>query len=135
MNTQLNYHHLRYFLAVATCGGITSASEALHVSAPTLSAQVRELEEFFGTTLFRREGRRMTPTETGRHLLGYAERIFSMGDEMVDSVKRGGFSGPGTVFLGVADAVPKLLAARLLERAEPSQHAQQDQQNAAEAER
>jgi LysR family transcriptional activator of nhaA len=59
----------------------------------------------------------MTPTETGRHLLGYAERIFSMGDEMVDSVKRGGFSGPGTVFLGVADAVPKLLAARLLERA------------------
>jgi LysR family transcriptional activator of nhaA len=117
MNTQLNYHHLRYFLAVATCGGITSAAEALHVSAPTLSAQVRELEEFFGTALFRREGRRMTPTETGRHLLGYAERIFSMGDEMVDSVKRGGFSGPGTVFLGVADAVPKLLAARLLERA------------------
>ena len=72
MNTQLNYHHLRYFLAVATCGGITSAAEALHVSAPTLSAQVRELEEFFGTTLFRREGRRMTPTETGRHLLGFA---------------------------------------------------------------
>ncbi|MEI8294272.1 MAG: LysR family transcriptional regulator [bacterium] len=117
MNTQLNYHHLRYFLAVAKCGGITSASESLHVSAPTLSAQVRELEDFFGTALFRREGRRMTPTETGRHLLAYAERIFSMGDEMVDSVKRGGFSGPGTVFLGVADAVPKLLAARLLERA------------------
>jgi len=117
MNTQLNYHHLRYFLAVANCGGITSAARVLNVSAPTLSAQVRELEEFFGATLFRREGRRMAPTETGRHLLGYAERIFSMGDEMVDSIKRGSLTGPGTVFLGVADAVPKLLAARLLERA------------------
>jgi DNA-binding transcriptional LysR family regulator len=50
-------------------------------------------------------------------LQAYAERIFSMGDEMVDSVKRGGLSGPGTVFWEVADAVPKLLAARLLERA------------------
>jgi len=117
MNTQLNYHHLRYFLAVATCGGITAAADALHISAPTLSAQVRELEEFFGIMLFRREGRRMTLTETGRHLMGYAERIFAMGDEMVDSVKRGGFSSPGVVFLGVADAIPKLLAARLLERA------------------
>lgn len=117
MNTQLNYHHLRYFLAVAKCGGISSASESLRISAPTLSSQVKELEDFFETPLFRRERRSMIPTETGRHLLGYAERIFSLGDEMVDSVKRGGFNGPGTVFLGVADAVPKLLAARLLERA------------------
>jgi DNA-binding transcriptional LysR family regulator len=47
MNTQLNYHHLRYFLAVATNGGITAASEAIHVSAPTLSAQLKELEPWW----------------------------------------------------------------------------------------
>lgn len=116
MNIQLNYHHLRYFLAVATNGGITAAAATLHVSAPTLSTQLRELESFFEKPLFRREGRRLRLTETGHLLQRYAERIFSMGDEMVDAVKRGGLPGPGTIFLGVADAVPKLLAARLLDR-------------------
>lgn len=117
MNTQLNYHHLRYFLAVATSGGITSAAATMHLSAPTLSAQIKELEGFFGKPLFRREGRRMRLTETGRLLLRYAERIFAAGDEMVEVVRRGKLAGPGTVFLGVADGVPKLLVARLLGRA------------------
>ena len=117
MNTQLNYHHLRYFLAVATNGGITAASEAIHVSAPTLSAQLKELEAFFGKPLFRREGRQMRLTEDGRHLLRYAERIFATGDEMVEVLQRGKSAGPGTVFLGVSDGVPKLLVARLLDRA------------------
>jgi LysR family transcriptional activator of nhaA len=117
MNTQLNYHHLRYFLAVATNEGITPAAAALNLSAPTLSAQIKDLEGYFGKPLFRREGRRMRLTETGRLLLRYAERIFATGDEMVEVVRRGKLQGPGTVFLGVADAVPKLLVARLLERA------------------
>ena len=56
MNLQLNYHHLRYFLAVATEGGITAAASVLHVSPPTLSAQVRELEGSLGVELFRRQG-------------------------------------------------------------------------------
>jgi LysR family transcriptional regulator, transcriptional activator of nhaA len=120
MNTQLNYHHLRYFLAVATNEGITPASAALKVSAPTLSAQVKELENFFGKPLFRREGRRMRPTETGRLLMRYAERIFATGDEMVEVLRGGKLAEPGTVFLGVSDAVPKLLVARLLDRASRS---------------
>lgn len=117
MNTQLNYHHLRYFLAVATSGGITPAAAAIHVSAPTLSAQLKELEAYVGKPLFRREGRRMRLTEDGRVILRYAERIFATGDEMVEVLRRGKSAGPGTVFLGVADAVPKLLVARLLDRA------------------
>lgn len=117
MNTQLNYHHLRYFLAVATSGGITQAAAAIHVSAPTLSTQLKELEHFVGKPLFRREGRRMRLTEDGRLILRYAERIFSTGDEMVEMLKRGKSAGPGTVFLGVSDGVPKLLVARLLDRA------------------
>lgn len=117
MNLQLNYHHLRYFYAVATSGGITGAAEALRVSAPTLSAQVRELENFLGTELFHRQGRRMELSESGRVVLRYAERIFSLGDELAEVVGRGEPGGPASVFLGLADAVPKLLAARLLERA------------------
>jgi LysR family transcriptional activator of nhaA len=117
MNTQMNYHHLRYFLSVARCGGITPATRQLNVSAPTLSTQIRELEGFFEKPLFLRHGRSLELTETGRLLMGYAERIFSLGDEMIEVVQRGGAPGPGTVFLGVSDGVPKLLVARLLKEA------------------
>ncbi|NBR49666.1 LysR family transcriptional regulator, partial [bacterium] len=77
MNLQLNYHHLRYFLAVATEGGIKAATEALHVSAPTLSAQVRELEGFLEVELFRREGKSLILSDAGRVVKRYAERIFA----------------------------------------------------------
>lgn len=117
MNTQLNYHHLRYFLAVASQGGIKAASAVVNVSSPTLSAQVRELETFFGRELFRREGRKMVLTDAGRIVQRYAERIFSFGDEMLEVLGRGGADGMETVFLGIVDSVPKLLVSRVLSRA------------------
>jgi LysR family transcriptional regulator, transcriptional activator of nhaA len=117
MNFQLNYHHLRYFLGVAAAGGIKAASDELHVSPPTLSAQVRELEGFLGRPLFLREGRSLVLTDTGRVVRRYAERIFAFGDEMVEVVRRGAPSGQETVYLGVVDAVPKLLASAILVRA------------------
>ena len=117
MNVQLNYHHLRYFLAVAAEGGIKAASDALHVSPPTLSAQVRELEGFLGAPLFLREGRRLIPTDAGLVVRRYAERIFALGDEMVEVVHRGAPVGAHTVHLGIADAVPKLLVSSILIRA------------------
>jgi LysR family transcriptional activator of nhaA len=116
MNLQLNYHHLRYFLAVATQGGIKAATEALHVSAPTLSAQVRELEGFLEVELFRREGKSLILSDAGRVVKRYAERIFAFGDEMVEVVQRGGAGGAETVYLGIGDAVPKLLASHILVR-------------------
>jgi len=116
MNLQLNYHHLRYFLAVATEGGITAAASVLHVSPPTLSAQVRELEGSLGVELFRRQGKAMVLTDAGRVVKRYAERIFAFGDEMAEVVRRGGAGEPETVYVGIADAVPKLLASRLLLR-------------------
>ena len=117
MDTQLNYHHLRYFLAVAAEGGIKAASDILHVSPPTLSAQVRELEDFLGTPLFLREGKSLVLTDAGRMVKGYAERIYGFGDEMVEVIRRGGAGGPETVFVGIVDALPKLLASRLLVKA------------------
>jgi LysR family transcriptional activator of nhaA len=117
MNLQLNYHHLRYFLGVASEGGIQAASKALHVSAPTLSAQVRELEEFLGAALFRREGRSMTLTDAGRLVKRYAERIMGFGDELVEVIRRGGAAGSETVYVGIGDAVPKLLASSVLVKA------------------
>lgn len=117
MNLQLNYHHLRYFLAVAVEGGIKAASATLHVSSPTLSAQVRELEDFLGCPLFLREGKRLVLTDTGRVVRRYAERIFNLGDEMAEVVRRGSPEGPQTVFVGIVDAVPKFVASAILVRA------------------
>jgi len=78
----MNYQHLLYFRAVAVAGGITSAARRLRLTPPTLSAQVRVLEEALGTTLFERNARGMTLTEDGHVVLRYADRIFALGDEM-----------------------------------------------------
>ena len=75
----LNYHHLRYFWAAAREGSVTRASEKLHVSQPAVSAQIRDLEEALGEKLFKRSGRSISLTETGRVVYRYAEEIFGLG--------------------------------------------------------
>jgi len=89
MVRRLNYHHLRYFWAVAKEGHLTRAAEQLHVSQSALSAQIRKLEDELGHTLFEREGRALRLTEAGRLTLGYAESIFSLGRELMAAVESG----------------------------------------------
>lgn len=111
----LNYHHLRYFWVVAKEGGLRKASDKLHVSQPTISAQVAALENALGEKLFRRTGRNLALTDTGQHVLSYAEEIFSLGQDLLSSVRQRPTARPLRVHLGVADALPKLFAYRLIE--------------------
>jgi LysR family transcriptional regulator, transcriptional activator of nhaA len=111
----LNYHHLRYFWMVAKEGGLTRAAAKLHVSQPTISAQIRALEGVIGEKLFKREGRNLVLTDTGQHVLNYAEEIFSLGRDLLNSVKQRPTSRPLRVQLGVADALPKMVAYRIIE--------------------
>jgi LysR family transcriptional activator of nhaA len=111
----LNYHHLRYFWVVAREGGLRKAADKLHVSQPTISAQLQALEAVLGGKLFHRTGRNLTLTETGQHALVYAEEIFSTGQELLDSLKQRPTSRPLRVRLGVADALPKLVTYRIIE--------------------
>ncbi|WP_435605745.1 transcriptional regulator CynR [Pseudomonas knackmussii] len=67
--------HLRYLLAVADNGGFTRAAEALHVSQPTLSQQIRQLEETLGVTLFDRTSRTVKPTDAGQAYIECARRV------------------------------------------------------------
>lgn len=64
--------HIRYFLAVAEQGNFTRAAEALHVSQPTLSQQIKQLEETLGTPLFDRSGRTVRLTDAGMAWMRYA---------------------------------------------------------------
>jgi LysR family transcriptional regulator, transcriptional activator of nhaA len=113
----LNYHHLHYFWRVVRSGGISQAARELHVSSPAVSAQLRELQDFLGEPLFARAGRRLVLTEMGRTVYDYAEDIFSLGRELLDTVRNRPTGRPIRVDIGVADVLPKMIAQWLIEPA------------------
>jgi len=80
---ELNYHHLRYFHAVAHEGNLTRAAARLNIAPSALSAQIGALEERLGQALFHREGRRLVLTEAGRIALSHADAIFAAGEELL----------------------------------------------------
>ena len=111
----LNYHHLLYFWSVAREGSITKASEALRLSQPTISSQIRTLEESLGEKLFVKSGRRLVLTDVGHHVFRYADEIFSLGRELVDTLKGRPTGKPLRLRVGITDVMPKLISHRLLE--------------------
>ncbi len=113
----LNYHHLLYFWTVAREGGVARAAARLHLTHPTISGQIRELEGALGEKLFVRVGRGLQLTEMGRVVFGYADEIFGLGRELMDTVKGRPTGRPVRLVVGVDDVLPKLLVMRLLEPA------------------
>ena len=87
---ELNYHHLRYFHAVAKEGNLTRAAEKLNLSQSALSSQIKALEERLGHSLFARVGRGLELTEVGRIALDHADRIFGTGRELLATLERSG---------------------------------------------
>src|SRR5688572_4790800 len=71
----IELRHLRYFLAVAEANHFTRAATKLHVTQPTLSHQIRQLEGQLGLQLFDRVGRRVKMTAAGELLLPHARRV------------------------------------------------------------
>lgn len=88
--SEFNYHHLRYFQAVAIEGNLTRAAESLNVSQSAVSTQIRLLEERLGQQLFERRGRSLLLTEAGRIALDYANSIFAAGNELVATLQASG---------------------------------------------
>ncbi len=111
----LNYHHLLYFYTVAREGSVTKAAEVLRLAQPTLSGQIRKLEESLDEKLFVRDGRRLVLTDAGQLVYRYADEIFSTGREMMDALRGRPTSRPSKLIVGIADAVPKLVAYSLLD--------------------
>jgi LysR family transcriptional activator of nhaA len=112
---RINYQHLYYFWHVAKLGTISKACEALHLAQPTISGQLAVFEQSVGTQILRKEGRKLVLTDTGRTIFNYAEEIFTLGRELTQTLK-GRDTGRGLRFnLGITDALPKLIAYRLLE--------------------
>ncbi|MFZ0915846.1 MAG: transcriptional activator NhaR [Candidatus Udaeobacter sp.] len=113
----LNFHHLRYFWTVARKGGVRKAADELHVSQPSISAQLRLLEDSLGEKLFKRSGRNLVLTEMGQLVLTYTDEIFSAGRELMNAVKQ----RPGGRLLrlnvGMTDSISKLMGFEFLKPA------------------
>jgi LysR family transcriptional activator of nhaA len=99
---RLNYQHLLYVWMVAREGTVARAAERLHLTQSTLSTQIHRLEDVLGEKLFARRGRRLELTEAGRLAYRYADEIFTLGQEFVETLR------------GQLDALPKLVVRRLL---------------------
>ena len=84
---RLNYHHLRYFWAIAHEGSLTRAADRLNLSQSALSVQLGQLEQQLGHPLFERVGKRLILTEAGRIALDYADTVFKAGDELVSTLQ------------------------------------------------
>lgn len=110
----LNYHHLLYFWTTAREGSIVKASASLRLSPPTISEQIRSLEESLGAKLFEKRGRNLALTDAGRVAFEYAEEIFSRGEELIGALTEGKAGRMARFTIGIADVVPKLIAYRLI---------------------
>ncbi len=110
----INYHHLLYFWTVVRAGSIGRASEELRLAPPTISAQLRSLEESLGEKLLLRSARGVQTTEIGQVVYRYADDIFSLGREMLDTVRGRPTGRPLQVVIGIADVLPKEVSHALI---------------------
>ncbi len=113
----LNYHHLLYFWTVARTGSITAASKELRLASPTISNQIRKLEDDLGEELFLRSGRKLVLTDMGRIAMRYADEIFSLGREFTSAMRERPTGRPLRFCVGIADVLPKNITFHLIEPA------------------
>lgn len=110
----LNYHHLRYFWVAAKEGGLTRAARKLRVSQPSICTQIQVLERALGDKLLRRTPRGLALTEAGQKVFSFAEEIFSLGEDLLSTMKQHPTARPLRVNIGIADSLPKLLTYEML---------------------
>ena len=113
----LNLSHLHYFWTVATEGTIVRAADKLFVTPSTISIQLRLLERSLGQKLFKRSGRNIVLTETGRVVFRYADDMFSIARELVGNISGRPVDGPAILSVGVVNALPKLITHHLIQPA------------------
>ena len=105
---------LRSFVVVAETGGMTAASRQLHLTQAAVSQQIKRLEEALQTRLFDRDRRELSLTPSGQRLLGKAQRMLTLNDEIWTSMVRPEFEGE--VRLGVPHDIVGSLMPQVLKR-------------------
>jgi len=114
----LNYHHLYYFKVIANEGAIAKAAKKLRLGQPTLSTQLKQFEDHLGFPLFERTKKRIHLTEAGLVALDYANEIFRLGSEMMDTLNDRRRSDRVEIQIGCMDSIPKDYVLRLIQAAQ-----------------
>ncbi|AYA42328.1 transcriptional activator NhaR [Xenorhabdus nematophila] len=114
--SHLNFNHLYYFWHVCKEGSVVGAADALYLTPQTITGQIKALEERLGGKLFKRQGRGLVPSELGQLIFRYADKMFTLSQEMLDIVT---YSRESNLLfdVGVADALSKRLVSKVLEAA------------------
>ncbi|OKP03482.1 MULTISPECIES: transcriptional activator NhaR [Xenorhabdus] len=112
--SHLNFNHLYYFWHVCKEGSVVGAAEALYLTPQTITGQIKALEERLDGKLFKRQGRGLVPSELGQLIFRYADKMFTLSQEMMDIVT---YSRESNLLfdVGVADALSKRLVSKVLE--------------------
>ncbi|NKC21068.1 transcriptional activator NhaR [Pseudoalteromonas sp. S4498] len=110
----INFNHLYYFWQVSNEGSIAGASKILHLTPQTISAQLSSLEERLGKPLFVREGRGLRLTDFGILTKQYADDMFSIAKEWLETTQDGSSAIHRTLKVGISDAIPKSLVSKWL---------------------
>ncbi|MCT4701850.1 transcriptional activator NhaR [Enterobacteriaceae bacterium H20N1] len=114
--SHINYNHLYYFWHVCKEGSVVGAAEALYLTPQTITGQIKALEERLDGKLFKRKGRGLEPSELGQLVFRYADRMFTLSQEMLDIVNYRKDSS--LLFdVGIADALSKRLVSGVLDAA------------------
>jgi LysR family transcriptional activator of nhaA len=111
---QLNFHHLQYFYAVAKEGSVTRAAEVMNVTPQTVSGQISTFEDYIGTPLFKREGKRLEPNSLGLITLRYADDIFNLGNELSRTLATQDVGKVANFNVGIVDVIPKVMVFEML---------------------
>ncbi|AOW78446.1 hypothetical protein A3Q34_17305 [Colwellia sp. PAMC 20917] len=113
---KLNYHHLQYFNAIVKHRSIAQASKIIHITPQTLSAQLSTFEDQLGYLLFERKGKRLVLNEMRRLTYSYSEEIFSLGDELLYSLKKHSADFSSRFSIGVTDVIAKVFSFHFLKQ-------------------
>ena len=111
----LNFHHLRYFHAIAQAGSLTKAAQRMNVSPSAVSVQLQALEVQLGHDLFERRGRQLVLTEAGHLALERAEAIFDAGADLVNALKGVGHAKRTIIRIGALATLSRNFQVAFLE--------------------
>ena len=113
---QINLNHLRIFFHAAKERNLTKAAEALFVTQPAVTMQIKALEQYLEVPLFRKRGKFLELTDGGSALYRYAEKIFGVVDEMEHALKSFASVSQGSLIIGTTRSFARHLMPGLLSR-------------------
>lgn len=110
----LNYNHLYYFFITGKLTSISRAAETLNISQPSLSSQIKVLEENIKAKLFEKSGRGLVLSQTGKRVFSYCERMFDASGDLENYLQNRSLLDTQKIRIAVSDQIERPFIADLI---------------------